>query len=184
IGRLTTHRRRQSIKLKNLLRLGAYQILFLDRVPGSAAVNESVRLAKTLGEGTIAGFVNAVLRAMTRAETIPLPDPADDPILHLSVKYSHPEWLVRRWLPRLGPERTVALCDANNEIPPVTVRVNPLRTTRGALAAELQRAGIDVTPCRVSSSGLMLRGVAHLTSRMKRPSLSVLPWLRNPENAS
>ncbi len=163
IGRFTTQaRRRQSVKLKNLLRLGAYQILFLDRVPASAAVNESVRLAKTLGEKTIAGFVNAVLRAMTRAETIPLPDPADDPILHLSVKYSHPEWLVRRWLPRLGPDRTVALCDANNEIPPVTVRVNPLRTTREALAAELQRAGIDVTPCRVSSSGLMLRGVAHL----------------------
>jgi 16S rRNA (cytosine967-C5)-methyltransferase len=164
IGRFTTHaHRRQSVKLKNLLRLGAYQILFLDRVPGSAAVNESVRLAKALGEGAIAGFVNAVLRAMTRAETIPLPDPADDPILHLSVKYSHPEWLVRRWLPRLGPERTVALCDANNEIPPVTVRVNPLRTTREALAAELKRTGIEVTHCRVSSSGLMLRGVAHLT---------------------
>jgi 16S rRNA (cytosine967-C5)-methyltransferase len=164
IGRFTTHaHRRQSVKLKNLLRLGAYQIFFLDRVPASAAVNESVRLAKTLGEGAIAGFVNAVLRSMTRAETIPLPDAAEDPILHISVKQSHPEWLVKRWLPRLGPERTVALCDANNEIPPVTVRVNPMRTTREALAAELKRAGIDVTPCRISSSGLMLRDVADLT---------------------
>ncbi|MBI3610262.1 MAG: 16S rRNA (cytosine(967)-C(5))-methyltransferase RsmB [Nitrospirae bacterium] len=163
IGRFSTHRRRQSVKLKNLLRLGAYQILFLDRVPASAAVNESVRLAKTLGEGAIAGFVNAVLRAMARAETIPLPAPADDPVLHLSVKYSHPEWLVKRWLPRLGAERTAALCAANNEIPPVTVRVNTLRTTRDALSAELKRAGIEVTYCRVSSSGLMLRGVAHLT---------------------
>ncbi len=163
-GRFTTHAgRRQSIKLKNLLRLGAYQILFLDRVPPSAAVNESVRLAKTLGEKTIAGFVNAVLRAMSRAETIQLPDPTQDPILHLSVKYSHPEWLVTRWLARLGPERTAALCAANNEIPPVTVRVNVLRTTRDALAAELSRAGIDVTPCGVSTAGLMLRGVAHLT---------------------
>ncbi len=163
IGRFTTHRRRQSVKLKNLLRLGAYQILFLDRVPASAAVNESVRLAKTLGEKAIAGFVNAVLRAMSRAETIPLPDPAEDPIRHISVKYSHPEWLVTRWLPRLGPEKTIALCAANNEIPPVTVRVNPMRTTRDALSAELKRAGIDVTSCRISSSGLMLRGVAHLT---------------------
>ena len=145
------------------MRLGAYQIFFLDRVPASAAVNESVRLAKTLGGKAIAGFVNAVLRAMTRAETIPLPDPADDPILHLSVKHSHPEWLVKRWLPRLGPEQTIALCAANNEIPPVTVRVNPLKTTRDALSAELKRAGIDVMSCRVSSSGLMLRGVAHLT---------------------
>jgi len=164
IGRFTTRvGRRQSIKLKNLLRLGAYQILFLDRVPPSAAVNESVRLAKTLGEGAIAGFVNAVLRAMTRAGTIPLPDPADDPILHLSVKYSHPEWLVRRWLARLGPERTAALCAANNEIPPVTVRVNILHTTRDALAAELNRSGIEVTACRISPSGLMLRGVSGLT---------------------
>jgi 16S rRNA (cytosine967-C5)-methyltransferase len=163
-GRFTTHAgRRQSIKLKNLLRLGAYQILFLDRVPASAAVNESVRLAKAFGEGAIAGFVNAVLRAVTRAETIPLPDPVDDPILHLSVKYSHPEWLVTRWLARLGPERTVALCAASNEIPPVTVRVNLLRTTRDALTAELSRAGIEVTACRVSPTGLMLRGVALLT---------------------
>lgn len=164
VGRFSTKaHRRQSVKLKNLLRLGAYQILFLDRVPASAAVNESVRLARTLGEKTIAGFVNAVLRAMTRAETIPLPDPAEDPILYISVKHSHPEWLVKRWLPRLGPERTVALCAANNEIPPVTVRVNPLKTTRDALADELKRVGIDVTLCRVSSSGLMLRGVANLT---------------------
>jgi 16S rRNA (cytosine967-C5)-methyltransferase len=164
IARFTTHSgRRQSIKLKNLLRLGAYQILFLDRVPPSAAVNESVRLAKTLGEGAVAGFVNAVLRAMTRAGTIPLPDPAADPILHLSVQYSHPEWLVSRWLARLGPERTAALCAANNEIPPVTVRVNLLRTTREALAAELSRAGIEVAACLISPSGLMLRGVSHLT---------------------
>lgn len=162
ISRFTTHRRRQSVKLKNLLRLGAYQILFLDRVPASAAVNESVRLAKTLGEKAIAGFMNAVLRALSRAEAIPLPDPTQDPILHISVKYSHPEWLVARWLPRLGAERTVALCIANNEIPPVTVRVNPLRTTREALSAELKQAGIDVTPCGVSPVGLKLRGVAHL----------------------
>src|SRR3989338_7610826 len=99
VGRFSAKaHRRQSVKLKNLLRLGAYQIFFLDRVPASAAVNESVRLAKTLGEGAIAGFINAVLRAMTRAETITLPDPAKDPILYISVKHSHPEWLVKRWL--------------------------------------------------------------------------------------
>jgi 16S rRNA (cytosine967-C5)-methyltransferase len=155
--------RRQSSKLKNLLRLGSYQILFLDRVPASAAVNESVRLAKTLGSGPIAGYVNAILRALSRAGVIALPDPDGDPVLHLSVKYSHPEWLVRRWLSRLGPERTAVLCAADNEIPPVTVRVNPLRATREALAAELKREGIEVTPCRVSSAGLMLRGVSDLT---------------------
>jgi 16S rRNA (cytosine967-C5)-methyltransferase len=163
IGRFAARaRQRQSVKLKNLLRLGSYQLLFLDRVPASAAVDESVRLAKTFGGKAVAGFVNAVLRALTRAEAIPLPDRSDDPALHISVKYSHPEWLVKRWLRRLGPERTVALCVANNEIPPVTVRVNSLRTTREALAAELKGAGIEVTSCRVSSAGLMLRGVADL----------------------
>lgn len=162
IGRFAQSRRRQSAKLKNLLRLGSYQILFLDRVPASAAVNETVGLAKTLGGKAVAGFVNAVLRAMTRSETIPLPDPADDPVLHISVKYSHPEWLVKRWLKRLGPEQTVALCVLNNEIPPVTVRVNSLQISREALTAELKDEGIDVTPCRVSSSGLMLRSVTDL----------------------
>jgi len=163
IGRFAARaRQRQSVKLKNLLRLGSYQLLFLDRVPASAAVDESVRLAKTFGGKSVAGFVNAVLRALTRAETIPLPDPSDDPVLHISVKYSHPEWLVKRWLGRLGPERTVALCVANNEIPPVTVRVNSLRAAREALAAELKGEGIEATPCRVSSAGLMLRGVADL----------------------
>jgi 16S rRNA (cytosine967-C5)-methyltransferase len=155
--------RRQSVRLKNLLRLGSYQILFLDRIPVSAAVNESVRLAKTLGSGPVAGFVNAILRALSRAEAIALPNPDGDPVLYLSVKYSHPEWLVRRWLSRLGRERTAALCASDNEIPPVTVRINPLRTTREALAAELKREGIGVTPCRVSSAGLMLRGVGDLT---------------------
>jgi len=163
IGRFSARaRQRQSIKLKNLLRLGSYQLLFLDRVPASAAVDESVRLAKAFGGKAVAGFVNAVLRAVTRAETIPLPDPTDDPVLHISVKHSHPEWLVKRWLRRLGPERTVALCIANNEIPPVTVRVNSLRTSREALAAELKSEGIEVTPCRVSTAGLKLRGVADL----------------------
>ena len=163
IGRFASRtRQRQSVKLKNLLRLGSYQLLYLDRVPASAAVDESVRLAKTFGGKSVAGFVNAVLRALTRADTIPLPDPVDDPVLHISVKYSHPEWLVKRWLRRLGPERTVALCVANNEIPPVTVRVNVLRTARESLAAELKGEGIEVTPCRVSLAGLMLRGVADL----------------------
>jgi 16S rRNA (cytosine967-C5)-methyltransferase len=164
VGLFSSHvRRRQSVKLKNLLRLGAYQLLFLDRVPASAAVNESVRMARTFGGKAVAGFVNAALRAMARADVIPLPDAGRDPILHLSVKYSHPEWLVRRWLHRLGPERTAALCAANNEIPPVTVRVQSLRITREALRVELSREGIEVSPCRVSNVGLMLRGVADLS---------------------
>jgi len=163
VGLFSSRVRRQSVKLKNLLRLGAYQLLFLDRVPASAAVNESVYMARTFGGAAVAGFVNATLRAVTRAETIPLPDAGRDPILHLSVKYSHPDWLVKRWLDRLGPERTAALCAANNEIPPVTIRVQSLRTTREALQAELEQQGIPVSPCRVSRSGLKLRGVADLS---------------------
>jgi len=129
----------------------------MNRVPTSAAVNESVLLARQFGGTAIAGFVNAVLRAIAREPTMPLPDLNRDPVLHLSIKYSHPEWLVRRWLNRHGPERTAALCAANNEIPPVTVRVQPLRTTPEALRAELEREGIEVTPCRISNVGLVLR---------------------------
>jgi len=88
--------------IRTALRIGAFQLLFLDRIPASAAVAESVELAKKYGHPGTAGLANAVLRRLAGGARAPLPDPAADPVAHLAVKHSHPEWLVRRWLARYG----------------------------------------------------------------------------------
>ena len=95
----------------NILRLGLYQILFLTRTPVSAAVNESVELAKRIRGKGGAGFVNAILRSVLRQkEEIPYPEMDEDPVLHISVVQSHPLWLVRRWMEEMGVEETLRIC--------------------------------------------------------------------------
>ena len=112
--------------IRQVLRLGAYQLLWLDRVPASAAVHTAVDLARRQGRGGAAGFVNAVLRRVSaEGGRVSYPSPTDDPEAYLSVYHSHPRWLVRRWLARWGPDRTEALLQANNEQPPLYVRPNP-----------------------------------------------------------
>jgi 16S rRNA (cytosine967-C5)-methyltransferase len=147
------------------LRLGLYQLLFLDRVPAYAAVDASVRLARTAGRGA-AGLVNAVLRRAAAAGPagLPLPDPATDPIERLAVEWSHPRWLVERWAAELGPEELPLLLAANNTRGPTAVRANRLRTTRDALLAELARAGVRAAPSRWASEGVV---IAHGAARLR-----------------
>lgn len=130
--------------LQEILRLGAYQILFLDKIPDSAAVNESVKLAKLFGRGAAAGLVNAVLRKVSRnkAELPAIPD--RDEAKYLSVRYSHPKWLVKRLLAILGREECERFLAANNAVAPITVQVNPLKTTEEALVTELESSGVTV----------------------------------------
>ena len=123
--------------VRNILRLGAYQLLFLPNVPAAAAVNESVRLAKGHEAARHAApFVNAVLRKVAR-EGIGLAPPsvADDEAAALSVETSHPEWMVRRWLGQYGPDVVRPLLLANNEPAPLSVRVNTLRASVETLLA-------------------------------------------------
>jgi len=121
-----------------LLRLGAYQLLFLDAVPARAAVDESVRCAQAMGWARASGLVNAVLRRLARApDAIAFPTLESDPLAHLIHALSLPEWIAQRWLAALGPEDAAALARAANETPPLSARVNPLATTREALLAEL-----------------------------------------------
>jgi len=134
-----------------LLRVGAYQLLFLSRVPASAAVNETVALTKRLSAPADVGFVNAVLRALDRRRhELIVPDLLERPLDHLTAEYSHPVWLVRRWLKRFGVQRTLHLCRANNAIPPMTLRVNTLVTTRERLLDVLRQEGVEAAraPCR------------------------------------
>ena len=126
--------------IRTALRIGAFQLLFLDRIPASAAVAESVELAKKYGHPGTAGLANAVLRRLAGGARAPLPDPAADPVAHLAVKHSHPEWLVRRWLARFGPEETERLLEADNVEPRVSVRANGARIGREELRARLADA--------------------------------------------
>jgi 16S rRNA (cytosine967-C5)-methyltransferase len=130
---------------RNIVRLGVYQLLFLERVPVSAACNESVELTKTWKIDGLSGFVNGLLRNIARRrDQIAYPDPDQEPVLHVSVKYSHPVWLVERWLRRFGREQTIALCRANNEPPPVVLRCNTLRIDPEGLARRLEQEGVAV----------------------------------------
>jgi 16S rRNA (cytosine967-C5)-methyltransferase len=137
---------------RNILRLGAYQLLFLDRVPASAAVNTSTELAKHHGKKP--GYANGLLRNLERnRNAVAWPGPAD-PVKHLSVLYSHPAWLVRRWVERFGVEAAEALLASNNQPAPLTVRTNTLKTTREELKASLESQGVWTRETAFSPAGL------------------------------
>lgn len=145
--------------IRNILRVGVYQLMFMDKVPVSAAVNESVNLAKRYGHKGTVGLVNGVLRNVARSlSEIAYPDQEKDPVQHIAVKYSHPAWLVERWLKEFGFAETVELCRANNEIPPNAVRTNTLRISRDELKKRLEAEGIQVTEGRLAPETLLLEG--------------------------
>ena len=140
--------------VRAIVRIGAYQLRHLDRVPVHAVVHESVELARGLGHPRAAGFVNAVLRTLwrqrARLDLPPMPPPGADraaAIAYLAVTLSHPEWLVARWLDRHSFDEVERWCRFNNTAPEVTVR--PLGTlTHDELAAALGTAGIAHSPAR------------------------------------
>jgi 16S rRNA (cytosine967-C5)-methyltransferase len=131
--------------IRNCLRLGAYQILFLDRVPPHAAVDETVKLALKYGHAGSAGLVNSVLRRLAdEKETLAPPD--GDDAGSLAVWGSHPQWIVERWLERFGVEATRALMLADNRPVPVGLRVNALKGTREQLVERLAAEGVAAAP--------------------------------------
>lgn len=149
--------------LLEILRIGAYQILFLEKVPDSAAVNTSVELAKLAKRGQAAGLVNAVLRKISQnKDTLPA-IPERDEVQYLSIRYSHPRWLVKRLLPLLGREETEAFLAADNAVAPLTIQINPLKTTAEALMDELAESGIAAEPHSWVPGCLELTGAGDLT---------------------
>jgi 16S rRNA (cytosine967-C5)-methyltransferase len=127
----------------NILRLGLYQLLYLDRIPEHSAVDESVKLAKIFCSAKSARFINAVLRTFLRHDKkIVLLE--KDPVRFLSISNSHPMELVQRWVHLWGVERTKALCEAGNVRPHWSLRVNSLRTSRPLLLDRLKEEGLDI----------------------------------------
>ena len=149
-------------EILDILRLTTFQLLHLDRIPASAAVNDGVDLARKAGKTSASGLVNAVLRRIARGrDALPLPprpDPADKPsaLSYLSVTLSHPRWLVSRWLARYGFEATEAWARFDNSPAALTLRANTLLTSRDELAAALAAHGIETSPTRFAPHGLIV----------------------------
>lgn len=140
-----------------VLRMGLFQIDYLNRIPDSAVVHTAVDLVKTNNRKWAAGFVNGVLRnALRRTKPPPLPDIDKDPVAALAVGYAFPPWLASRWIKRWGIDSTRALCDAVNQIPDITVRANTLKTTRAKLIESLQSEVKSIAPTRHSPEGVRL----------------------------
>ncbi|MCS7172289.1 MAG: 16S rRNA (cytosine(967)-C(5))-methyltransferase RsmB [Armatimonadetes bacterium] len=142
-------------RIRIILRMGAFQLLFLDRVPAYAAVHESVELARRHGHRGTAALVNAVLRRLEREGE---PPPPEDPVEALAVRQSHPRWLVERWVARWGVEEAELLCAANNRTPPAFLRVNLLRATVEEVQTRLRRAGVETAPGSFPDSLRVLSG--------------------------
>lgn len=142
--------------LLDILRVAAAELCFM-RTADYAAVNEAVEAARTGFGKKAAGFINAVLRRIAETPEPILPDRSDE-TRYLSVKYSHPEWLVKRWLERLGRTECEKLLAINNTDAPLYVVHNPLRTTRCELAAALRGADADAETGPLETTRVDLRG--------------------------
>lgn len=150
--------------VRRVLRLGAFQLLMLDRIPGAAAINEAVSVVKRAVDRRAGGFVNAVLRRVAEQGEPPLPDPARQPAAYLREAASLPDWMATLLLDRLPPAEAVALGDSLVTRPPLTVRANRLKQDRDQLLDQLRsthaKASAELT--RYAPDGLHLRGAADL----------------------
>ncbi len=139
----------------NILRLALFQIIYLDRIPDSAAVNTAVDLTKGSDAPWITGYVNALLRKAAREyPTVSFPDQKQNPVSAMAVRKSFPEWIIRKWMDRYGSDDTALLCDSLNTIPPITVRANTLKASRGQLAEALTSRADLVQPTDYAPDGI------------------------------
>ena len=147
---------RLPLNVATTLRVAAYQLLYLDRIPDSAAVNEAVKLIRKQPGHDWGGLVNGILRNLLRQPAPPLPDSTANPFQALSLQYSCPSWMVERWMNAFGFTNTEIFCRRTLEIPPLTLRTNTLRCTRDALLDRLAVEGISAQETRVSSLGITI----------------------------
>lgn len=156
--------------IRNILRLGIYQLFFLTKVPPSAACNEAVNLAKKYGHAGTVKFVNAVLRNAARSpEKAVYPNPQLEPVRYLSLKYFHPQWLVTLWVNRLGLNECERLLQINNETPPLCLRTNTLKIDRENLLKRLQSEGAHCEASHWAPEGIVC---------VEHPALGNLPSLQ------
>lgn len=143
---------------KNILRLAVYQLLFIDNIPDYAAINEAVEQAKNRFHRGMASFTNGLLRAIAKnKDSIPWPDRERFPAEFLSVKNSHPLWLIERWISELGVAKTEKLCEINNERPLVTLRTNTLKLSRSQLLERLALESFEAETGKHTDEAIYLK---------------------------
>ena len=140
----------------NILRMGLYQMLYLTKIPVSAACNESVKLARRYGHQASAGFVNAILRNMKKQDEVLAQVGGMNTVSKLSILHSHPEWIVKIWIEQYGEKFTEELCKANNERPHIAVRVNTLKIDYTSLKKMLEDRGIKTEKSKISEDALII----------------------------
>ncbi|MGM0873619.1 MAG: 16S rRNA (cytosine(967)-C(5))-methyltransferase RsmB [Bacillota bacterium] len=156
-----------------LLRISIYQMVYLDRVPERAVLFEAVEIAKKRGHKGIASFVNGVLRSIQR-EGIPELDNLLDRVERLSIKTSHPKWLVEKWIKQFGYEETNKMCEANLMPPSQTARVNQTKTTVDELFHDLTNKGIAVEHGELSEDAIKsMKGNLALTNAFSEGFLTI-----------
>ena len=144
--------------IRDILRLGLYQIFYLDKVPPSAACNTAVDLAKKYGHKGVAGFVNAVLRtAIREPEKAAFPQGKGHAVEELALKSQHPLWLVKHWVKNFGFGDTVKLCDFDNESAMLCLRANTLRVSREELLQELEACGAEAEASVWTMEGVLVK---------------------------
>ncbi len=147
------------------LRLGVYQLLFLSRIPASAAINESVNLVKkgTHSGDRSAGFVNAVLRVVNANKMkLEYPDPGRDAVNFVSITCATPKWIAKRWIERNGIQEAKKICQSTLETPPKTLRTNTLINNRADLMAALREEGVAAVPCKFAPEAITIQA-KHVT---------------------
>ncbi len=155
----------------NILRMGVYQLFYLDKVPASAACNESTELAKAASHAGTAKFVNGIMRSAVRsreAGTIVFPAYDENRAQNIALTEFHPEWLVKRWLNQFGEEETKALCIYDNLPPVLSLRVNTLKTTRAALMKELAAEGFAAEASKWCDDGIVCTKTSGLNALLEK----------------
>lgn len=152
--------------IEDIIRCGIYQLLFLDRIPDSAVCNESAELSRKYGHEGLVRFVNGVLRNISRnKENIEYPDRSRQPVKFLSVYYSHPEWMVQKWVEDYGEEFAEKLLAANNQAPHFTIRYNRLKTDKQQLMEILREENIDFEEGRYNEEALFIKGTSSIEDK-------------------
>jgi 16S rRNA (cytosine967-C5)-methyltransferase len=168
--------------IMNILRVALFQLAHLTRVPPSAAVNTAVDLAKARSSPRAAAFVNAVLRKAAAGHAqIRFPDPDRAPAKFLAAEHSLPHWIAERWLARYGRQGASALGEAINEIPPLTLRTNTIKTTPSELIRSLEGKADAVAAATVAPDAVLVRGL-----RVKLTELSAFNdgWFQVQDEAA
>lgn len=138
------------------LRVGLYQLEFLDRIPARAAVYETINGLKGLANKGAVGFVNGILRNFLRKkDEIIFPDPEKRIVEYVSTYYSHPEWLVKLWLEEYGYQNTICLCKINNQPPEVYIRINELKYSPADILEKFEKEGITYKSTKIPGSFLI-----------------------------